>query len=98
MRIMRSLRIGDERWKIYLQEDFEQEILNLEVLEILKKQEILNLENKHAFFSSEHLKDNFRPVQKLMGRVVRQPKFIWIKTFSLGSSNSFESNRLTIVL
>ena len=47
---MRSLRIGDGRSKIYLQKDFEQEILNLEVLEILKKHEILNLENKHAFF------------------------------------------------
>ena len=50
MRIMRSLRIGDGRSKIYLQKDFEQEILNLEVLEILKKQEILYLVNKHAFF------------------------------------------------
>ena len=50
MRIMRSLRIGDGRSKIYLQKDFEQEILNLEVLEILKKQEILHLVNKHAFF------------------------------------------------
>jgi len=26
--------------------------------------------------SSEHMKDNFRPVQKMMGRAVRQPKFL----------------------
>ena len=45
-----------------------------------KKQEKPNLENILFISSSENLKDNFRPVQKLMGRVVRQPKFIWIKT------------------
>ena len=46
----------------------------------IKKQEMPNLENILFISSSENLKDNFRPVQKLMGRVVRQPKFIWIKT------------------
>ena len=56
-----------------------QEILNLEGIEILKKQEMPNLENILFISSSENLKDNFRPVQKLMGRVVRQPKFISIK-------------------
>ena len=36
MRIMRSLRIGDGRSKIYLQKDFEQDIKNLENIEVQK--------------------------------------------------------------